>query len=67
MNKEPKAQWYEDLMLEFESLTSKYGIEGKARDDIQLLLLHTARNQYLAGNRAGIRWAREHASTYGEE
>lgn len=56
-----KATWFVDLENEANTLFNELQItDEETKDKIFGLLLQTARNQYLAGNRAGIRWAREY-------
>jgi hypothetical protein len=57
--KNPKAKWYVELSDRFNTMSEKLGIAEEVANEFKVLLLETARNQYLAGNRSGIRWARE--------
>lgn len=59
----PQAKWYTDLVKACEEIMTKHGIstDSDLVQDMQELLLETARNQYIAGNRSGIRWVREQA------
>jgi hypothetical protein len=59
--KNPKAKWYTELMDRFERLMSTQGIPENPAREIKQLVLAVAREQYMAGNRSGIRWAREQA------
>jgi hypothetical protein len=57
--KNPKARWYVDLTGKFNDIVDRTAVDEDAASEFKVLLLETARNQYLAGNRSGIRWARE--------
>lgn len=57
-----KAKWYTDLCDNFNEICQKTGIDEDTASEIKVFLLGVARNQYLAGNRSGIRWAREQMS-----
>ena len=57
--KNPQAKWYIDLMERFKTLTQKFAIPEDTASEFKLFLLEVAREQYMAGNRSGIRWARE--------
>jgi len=58
-NTAPKAKWYSDLIQRYESLTKRNQISGEAKHEMWDLLLAIAREQYMSGNRSGIRWARK--------
>ncbi|MDP2631970.1 MAG: hypothetical protein Q8P30_04385 [Candidatus Uhrbacteria bacterium] len=55
------AKWYVELMERFRTLTARFGLPEDVASDIKVFLLETAKAQYMAGNRSGIRWAREQA------
>lgn len=61
--KNPQAKWYVDLMEKFNTLMKKFSAPEDLADEFRVLLLETARSQYMAGNNSGIRWAREQAAT----
>lgn len=60
--KNPKAKWYVELTGKFNDIVERTAVDEDAASELKVLLLETARNQYLAGNRSGIRWAREQMS-----
>jgi hypothetical protein len=60
--KNPEAKWYVDLCKQFEEMARRFKIGEEAASELKVFILETARNQYLAGNRSGIRWAREQMS-----
>ncbi len=53
------AKWYIDLTKNFGDLMMRLGIPEDPASEIKVFLLEIARSQYMAGNRSGIRWARE--------
>lgn len=57
--KKPLAKWYVDLCSELDVLLESLEVGEDAAEEIKTFTLEIARNQYLAGNRSGIRWARE--------
>jgi len=59
--KNPNAKWYVDLMERYRGLISKFGMPEDLASELKVFLLEVAREQYMAGNRSGIRWAREQA------
>lgn len=58
-DKYTKQQWYITLNQTFTDLMHRLGIPDDPASEIKVFLLETARNQYLAGNRSGIKWARQ--------
>lgn len=56
-----QAKWYLELCADLESLLEALEVSEKGGEEIKTFMLEVARNQYLAGNRSGIRWAREQA------
>lgn len=56
-----QAKWYIDLCTELEQLMEALEVSEEGASEIKTFMLEVARNQYLAGNRSGIRWAREQA------
>ncbi len=54
-----RAKWYIELMNRFEQLVTKLHIPEDPASELKVFFLEIARSQYLAGNRSGIRWARE--------
>jgi len=59
--KSAKAKWYVDLCNRFEALMHNLGLPEEVGVEIKTFLLAVAKEQYMAGNRSGIRWAREQA------
>lgn len=57
--KKPKATWYLSLMEKFELLTKQFSIPEDTASAFKLLLLETAREQYMAGNKSGIHWMKK--------
>ena len=56
-----QAKWYLELCADLESLMDALEVSDEGAEEIKTFMLEVARNQYLAGNRSGIRWAREQA------
>ena len=54
-----QAKWYVDLCLELDTILEALEVDEEGASEIKTFMLELARNQYLAGNRSGIRWARE--------
>lgn len=61
--KNTKAKWYTQLMKRFEDLMARLGMPDPAIDELKEFMLSVAREQYMAGNRSGIRWAHEQNGT----
>jgi len=56
--KNPQAKWYVDLSNKFSVLMQNLGMPEDVATEIKTFVLTIARDQYLAGNKSGIRWAR---------
>lgn len=54
-----QARWYIELCNEMEALFEQLGLSEEGAEELKTFILEVARNQYLAGNRSGIRWARQ--------
>ena len=61
--KNTQARWYVELSEKFSQLVDKLGLESEIAAEVKLFVLQIARDQYMAGNRSGIRWARTQNST----
>lgn len=57
--KNAKANWYLKLMEKFDALIEKLAVPEDVASEFKVFLLETAREQYMAGNRSGIAWARK--------
>ncbi len=57
-NTNTQARWYVELTEKFTSLMETLGLDEDVASEIKLFVLQIARDQYMAGNRSGIRWAR---------
>lgn len=57
--KNPKANWYIKLMERFNSMMERLGMPEDVSSEVKVLLLEVAKEQYMTGNKSGIRWARE--------
>lgn len=56
--KTPNARWYVSLAERLKTLTENLGITDDAAAEIKTFMLTVAREQYMTGNKSGIRWAR---------
>lgn len=61
--KNPQAKWYIDLSSKFASLMQNLGMPDDVAQEIKTFMLTVARDQYMAGNKSGIRWARTQGQT----
>ncbi|MDA0208257.1 MAG: hypothetical protein O3B64_02515 [bacterium] len=57
--KNPRAKWYIELMEKFGNLVELHALPDEVAEAVKSLLLGVARDQYMAGNKSGIRWMRE--------
>lgn len=57
--KNPNAKWYVELMERFNRIVEKQALPDDVASELKVFMLEVARKQYMAGNRSGIRWARE--------
>ncbi|RMD51298.1 hypothetical protein D6827_02525 [Candidatus Parcubacteria bacterium] len=56
--KNTNAMWYQNIINRFEKLIKEIQANEKQAEKIKDFVLNIAREQYLNGNRSGIRWAR---------
>lgn len=61
--KNSKGKWYRELMQRFGNLMSRLGLSQNESDQIKEFLLAIAREQYMTGNRCGIKYAHEQMGT----
>lgn len=47
-----------ELMDKFDNLMERIGMPEDVSNEVKTFILGVAKEQYLAGNRSGIRWAR---------
>jgi hypothetical protein len=57
--KNPTAKWYVELIEKFKKLMELHGMPDDVALDVKDFVLDVAREQYMAGNRSGIAWARK--------
>ena len=57
--KNPTAKWYVELIVKFKKLMELHGMPDDVALDVKDFVLDVAREQYMAGNRCGIAWARK--------
>jgi hypothetical protein len=60
--KNPNAKWYVDLTQRFTTLVNQNHISPEQQGPLKQFVLEVAREQYMAGNRSGIRWARNQSN-----
>ncbi len=53
-----KTTWYADLVNETNGLAEEIGLDDMATTRLRDFVVAKAKDQYKAGNRSGIRWAR---------
>ncbi len=61
--KNPQAKWYLDLSSRFEELVGNLEIDEDQASELKIFVLQVAKDQYMAGNRSGIKWARQQSSS----
>ncbi|MFH1236054.1 MAG: hypothetical protein V1685_03910 [Parcubacteria group bacterium] len=57
-----QAKWYVELVSKVRELCEEIGLDDAAESKVRELMIEKAKDQYMAGNRSGIRWARQQAS-----
>lgn len=50
--------WYTKLLSEINSLAEEFGLDDMASSRLKEYILVKSKDQYKAGNKSGIRWAR---------
>ncbi|MFH1405149.1 MAG: hypothetical protein ABIH21_03575 [Patescibacteria group bacterium] len=50
--------WFKDLVAKLNSIAEEVGLDDMSVDKLKEFMLEVARNQYSAGNRSGIAWAK---------
>lgn len=58
-----KQRWYSTLVDRFYSLSRKYDLPQDIADDFLGFIVEVAKDQFKAGNRSGIAWARSTPSS----
>lgn len=60
MSKTKKDNWYTKLVEQINIQLNHAGVEDEElRADMKDFIVKTAKEQYMAGNRSGIRWMRK--------
>lgn len=59
--KNPNSKWFIELTDRLKRLSDKLALPEDVASEFKVFMLEVARGQYMAGNRSGIRWAREQA------
>jgi len=55
---EPIKTWQQKLTSGINSLAEEFGLDDGSASRMREFVFQIAKDQYLAGNRSGIRWAR---------
>lgn len=55
---EKKPKWYAELVNALNALAEELGLDDPGTQRMRDFVVSTAKSQYMAGNRAGIYWAR---------
>lgn len=58
MENEKKPGWYDRLVGKVQTVVMRYGLPEDIAADIRGMAVDIAKEQYKAGNRSGIAWAR---------
>ncbi len=58
MPEEKKQVWLANLIAKINALAEEVGLEDEPLSRFREFILSTAKSQYVAGNNAGIYWAR---------
>lgn len=58
MSEQKPAKWYVDLTASANSFAEELGLDDYATKKLRDLLMTKGKEQYMAGNKSGIRWAR---------
>jgi hypothetical protein len=53
-----KPKWHMELIRAINGFAEEIGLDESTSDRMRDFILSTAKSQYMAGNRAGIYWAR---------
>lgn len=62
MPEQKSAKWYVDLATSANSLGEELGLDEHGTQKLRDLLINKGKEQFLAGNRSGIKWARTNPS-----
>ncbi|MFC1787878.1 hypothetical protein ACFLZY_01515 [Patescibacteria group bacterium] len=55
--------WYKELMSKINNLAEEFGLDDLSCDKFRDFVFERSREQYMAGNRAGIAFAHKQAGT----
>jgi len=58
MSEQTLAKWQTTIINTANGLAEEFGLDDLATQKLREHLLAVAREQYMAGNRSGIKWAR---------
>ncbi|OGL66992.1 hypothetical protein A2856_00675 [Candidatus Uhrbacteria bacterium RIFCSPHIGHO2_01_FULL_63_20] len=59
MSANEKATWFMSLIASVQTLAEELGLDDLSTQKLREFVLTTAKNEYMAGNRSGISWARK--------
>ena len=57
-NQQKQTGWYHMLMTGIETIGEQLDLQGEERLALREFIMKMAKEQYMAGNKAGIRWLR---------
>ena len=57
-NQQKQTGWYHTLMTGIETIGEQLDLQGEERLALREFIMKMAKEQYMAGNKAGIRWLR---------
>jgi hypothetical protein len=63
MSEQKSAKWYVDLAASANALAEELGLDDFASQKLRDLLITKGKEQFMAGNRSGIKWARSGGSS----
>lgn len=59
INNDPKSEsWYSKLLGNIGTMSQELQVPGELKESFREFVMGVARDQYCAGNKAGIRWLR---------
>jgi hypothetical protein len=58
MSEQKPVKWYVDLAASANTFAEELGLDDFATKKLRDIMITKGKEQYMAGNRSGIRWAR---------
>ena len=53
-----QPRWYLELVNAFDQIADSLGLGGTEKDELRAFMVDKCKEQYMNGNRSGIKWAR---------